>query len=74
MFLATHAENMADRNEKGRQAKLKGIANGQAKLTEEDVNAIRSARGETQADLAKQFGVSQTLVWRIRAGKCWTHV
>ena len=65
---------MADRNTKDRQAKLKGTANGQAKLTEADVLAIKSATGMFQYQLAEQYGVSQTLVWRIRAGKCWTHV
>lgn len=74
MFLGTHAENVADRNAKGRQARLKGTTNGQAKLTETDVAAIRSAVGISQIKLAEQFGVSHTLVWRIRAGKCWTHV
>lgn len=46
-----------------------------AKLKTEQVIDIRAraARGEMKADLARQFGVSKTLVSRIVAGKAWMH-
>lgn len=48
-----------------------------AKLSEEDVARIRellSSRRMTQAQIAKQFGVSQRAVFDIASGDTWTHV
>jgi len=46
-----------------------------AKLRTEQVKDIRAraARGEKRIDLARQYGVSNTLVCRIVAGKAWMH-
>ena len=68
---ATHEENAADRILDG--TSLTGEANGQAKLTEEKVRAIRSASG-TQAEIADRFGVAQANISMIRSGKRWGHV
>jgi hypothetical protein len=75
LFLGTDADNSADKVAKGRQAR--GVTQGQAKLTEEDVHAIRAryALGDiSQRDLAAIFGVSQTLVRLIVNRKIWTHI
>lgn len=72
LFLGTNSENMADMTAKGRQAR--GTSNARAKLTEADVLAIRSASGITQQKLAKQYGVGQILISRIRRGKLWAHL
>jgi len=51
-----------------------GDANGRSKLHYADVEIIRAsvASGETsQADLARRFGVSRTLVSRICKGELW---
>lgn len=64
LFLGSHAENMADRNAKGRHVAL----NPSAKLSPEDVAAIRQlyATGKhTQAELATQFGVRQPYISRL---------
>ena len=74
MFLGTNADNMRDRNEKGRQAHVVGVANGQAKLTPADVKMIRhlySAECQTPTRLAAHFGVSRSQVSRIVHGKGW---
>lgn len=50
-----------------------GSAHGGAKLTEEQVQAIRAAHG-SRASVAQQFGVSAAYVKHIRSGKAWKHV
>lgn len=51
-----------------------GHANGSAKLTGQDVRAIRaeySAGGIRQIDLARKFGVSQKTISLITRGEIW---
>lgn len=67
LFLGTHAENMADRAVKRRQAI--GERNGAAKLTDDQVREIlRTKRPGHAADLAERFGVSTSLIHQICAG------
>lgn len=74
LFLGTHADNMNDRNVKGRQARHVGEAHPSAKLTESDVQFIRSApySWSLATRLAKQFGVSAVQIRNVRAGRNWT--
>jgi GIY-YIG catalytic domain len=51
----------------------RGEQQGSAKLTEKEVRAIRSASESTRV-IAKQFGVSQQQVSRIRRHEAWAHV
>jgi hypothetical protein len=76
LFLGTQAENMADRNAKGRQARLRGAVNGRAKLSEADVLAIRAglAEGVSQRKLAARHGVHPKQISRIRSGGGWSHL
>jgi hypothetical protein len=64
LFLGTHEDNMADMVKKERSAKTK--------LTWDDVNAIRAARGlETGVTLAKRYAVSPTQIAGIHMGRFW---
>lgn len=74
LFLGTQADNMADKQAKGRQAR--GARNGSAKLTEHDVRGIRClvSYGETHAAIAGRFGVAPSQVSMIRNGHTWRHV
>ena len=74
LFLGTNADNMSDRNAKGRQAK--GVGNGTHKLTVDQVLEIRRlvAGGMTQSDVASHYGVTRRLVNFIINGKLWTHI
>lgn len=66
LFLGTQADNMADRDAKGRQAKGEGA--GTARLTMREVVEIRRkyANGTvTQKYLADEFSISQTTVSEI---------
>lgn len=80
LTLGTHAENMADMVRKRRQArgdalsaKVRGERNGHAKLTEDDVRAIRAATGTNQ-DIASRFGVKHVVISQIRSRTRWRHV
>lgn len=72
---------MTDKIAKGRQAKgaktsnpMPGERNGSAKISREDVIAIRSAKGVKQKDLALIYGVSQTQISQICRGLKWAHI
>lgn len=67
----SYADNIDDKVMKGRQAL--GEAHGHAKLTEEQVLAIR-ASDEYQAPLAVRYGVSTALIGRIKRNEIWTHL
>lgn len=60
----TREENAADREAHGRTAR--GVRNGQAKLSDEQVMAIRSSVGITQDALAKAYGVTQSHISKLR--------
>lgn len=68
---ATHAVNMSDMLRHG--TSVKGGKNFKAKLTEDDVREIRTARA-TERELAARYGVSQVAVHFIRTRKTWKHV
>lgn len=70
LFLGTHAENMADRNAKGRQACSSGERHPNAKLTSADVLAIR-ASSALQRVLAAEYGVSISTISDIRRYRLW---
>jgi hypothetical protein len=63
----TRLENMADMARKGR---------GRRKLQEEEVVFIRQllARGNSQASIARQFGVTRTAIEAIAINRTWKHV
>jgi hypothetical protein len=78
LFLGTNDDNMKDKMLKGRQASgiLAGVRNGRAKINELDVVAIRTAvqQGETQAAVARRFGLSTNYVTYIIHKRRWKHV
>jgi len=77
LFAGTDADNSHDRDRKGRQVAPKGSANGQSRLTEEQVVAIRLAyaKGErNQYELADQYRVAQSTIGGIVRGVTWRHV
>lgn len=72
LFLGTNADNVADKVRKGR-AKTKsqwGETNGFAKLTAEQVRIIRISDRPGRS-LAKDFGVHESTVSRVRGGTLW---
>jgi DNA-binding CsgD family transcriptional regulator len=75
LFLGTQAENIADMIAKGRG--IIGKQNGHAKLTESSVRSIRelyAGGGNTQKELAREFGVHPRTISQILQRKKWRHI
>lgn len=82
----TRKQNAADREKHGRTARgkthgfagekhLPGESNPASKLNEAAVREIRKLQGSfTQRALAKRYGVTQGVIWRIINNKAWTHI
>lgn len=75
LYIGTHADNMADMNQRGRRAMgsqvaSKGEANGNATLTQAEVEEIK-ASPESSPVLAEKFGVHRSQIWRIKRAKVW---
>lgn len=70
LFLGTPAENVADMWRKGRGVAHKGARNGRAKLSEEQICAIKSDT-RTQIEIANHYGIKQPQVSRIKNGATW---
>jgi hypothetical protein len=73
LFLGTVVDNNVDRDRKGRQVALKGELHGNAKLTADQVAAIRVLcdRGMPQLLVARAVGVSQANVSLICRREAW---
>lgn len=67
----THAQNMADMVERGRQPR--GERRHNTKLTAAQVHAIREDPRSGRA-IAQEVGVSTDLIVRIKRGERWQHV
>ena len=67
----THADNVADKVERDRQAK--GEQNGRAVLAEDDVGTIRVAYAEgwPVVELARHFGVTHKTIRSVIDGRTW---
>ena len=65
LFLGTPADNMADRDRKGR--------NGKAKLSREQVLAIR-ADERPKADVGLEYGITASYVSAIQRKAIWKHI
>ena len=79
LFLGTNADNSADRDAKGRQVIRHGEEFTHAKLTDDDVRAIRKryipkhpVHGARA--MGREFGVSKTVVRWVISRRIWKHV
>lgn len=72
LFIGTHTDNMRDMARKGRSGRRDnaGERNGRAKLTAEQAALIRIDRRRT-VEVAAEYGISDTAVRCIRAGRLW---
>lgn len=77
LFLGTCADNVADKMAKGRHRPPRGEQCGMAKLTAEQVRAIRARRadgGVTLVQLAQEYGVNARTISKIVRGERWAHI
>lgn len=74
LFLGTHTDNMADMRMKGRDVPVAGERNGQSRLTEQAVRAIRADTEHTLEEMAAQWGVSLAAVSMARRRITWKNV
>lgn len=82
LFLGTHAQNMRDMANKGRNGlppvprEQRGERNCMAKLTAEQVIEIRRsvAAGETQAAVRARFNIAAGTCSHIVHGRRWKHI
>lgn len=79
LFLGTAKDNMQDKVNKGRAyvgdrtGQSIGIKNNSVKLTEAQVLSIRKD-SRTHRSIAKDYGVTHTLVGYIKRNKLWKHI
>lgn len=71
--VGTHAENMRDKLERGRQKR--GTQCSNAKLTDDQVAIIKAAgRAVPRLVMAQEFGVNRQAISNILCGRKWKHV
>lgn len=73
LFLGTHGDNMEDRDKKGRHIPHPGETHHAAKLTEIQIQEIRTSH-ESSRVLSKQYGVRSGHIRLIREGRRWKHL
>lgn len=71
LFLGSNQDNVDDRVAKGRSARAACERNANAKLTPEQVEAIRSDP-RSQRVIGEAYGVTQTNVSAIKRGVTWS--
>lgn len=76
LLLGTHADNMRDRDERGRNRQPCGTGHYRAILTPDLVHAIRQRRatGESIRAIAVVTGVTRGAVKGVVSGQNWRHV
>lgn len=74
----TNQENIRDSSFKmrNRTSRNLGTKNPSSKISEDQVRSIRTkySNGTSQTDLANEFCISTTQVWKIVHNKKWKHV
>lgn len=79
LFIGTHKDNEIDKLAKGRRGDvgtktpLRGEANCKAKLTDAKVLAIRED-ARPQRVIAKEYGTTQSAIWKVKTRRTWRHV
>jgi hypothetical protein len=73
--VGTHTDNVADMDARGRRinAQPKGSRCAASKVKEADIPKIR-ADNRRQIDIAKDYGISEAVVSKIKLRQAWGHV
>jgi hypothetical protein len=73
LFIGTRIDNNKDRHDKGRTGAAYGSLNSHAKLSENQVLAIRADPRKGPA-IAKEYGLSRSTVYAIKNKTKWRHL
>jgi hypothetical protein len=73
LFLGTNADNVADKESKGRGGQPVGSRHWSAKLRDADVVKIRADKRSAYV-IGPEFGLNPATVNRIRSRQTWRHV
>ena len=73
LAVGSQADNVRDRDERGRRTPPRGILNGRATLTEAEVFDIkfRLSEGESVSSIARSLGITVSKVSHIKNGVTW---
>lgn len=76
LFIGTVGDNMQDKHAKGRHDPRYGALNPCAVLDDEKVREIRFflQSGMSNADIARHFNISPSVISNIKHRKTWSHV
>lgn len=79
LWVGTHQDNVDDMVSKGRQARgghgPAGEDHGCARLTEDDIHAIRKLAGtDTHKNIGAPFGITKEHAGRIIRRQAWSHI
>lgn len=76
LWLGTVQDNMADMAAKGRAHKGPSVHSDAHPLSKLKPDQARAIRADTRPArlIAPEYGISTSLVWAIRKGRCWNHV
>jgi uncharacterized protein YerC len=73
LWLGTQGDNNADRDRKGRHVPLPGMLHGCARLTDEQIAAIRADK-RSYREIADHHGVAESHIGVIVRGDGWKHL
>jgi hypothetical protein len=75
LVVGTQAENVGDQIARHRMVRMRGASHALSKLTAEQAGEIRdrfNRGGTTKAQLAREYGLSATGVWRVITGRSYS--
>jgi hypothetical protein len=72
LFYGTSLDNQNDKVSKNRHAK--GETQGHSKLTNNQIDAIRSRMNESYKELCQEFNVVPSTIYRIWRHNTWKHI
>jgi hypothetical protein len=75
LFVGSYQDNSDDAKSKNRIAIQRGSVNGNSKLNDQQVLAIRQRLGfESGRKIARAYGVTPALISKIKLRKMWFHI
>ncbi len=74
LHIGTVRDNAIEAVERGHWVNINGERNGNARLTNAQVIEIRNLIGISNKAIARRFGVSPSVIDKVRTGASWKHL